>query len=148
MQWDLIAAAVEPAVIRVLNLGKEDVERMKGRSRVTFINETKRLLRDIADEDVDADLLTRAKWLRAAAGHHTRMPNKLIMFARYMKNKTGDAHRTADMRLLSYKIAVAYKELAGKLSKMGKLSQIQNDQSQTCWMNKVSKQKRKGSMTH
>ena len=68
---------------------------------------------DIADEYEDADLLTRAKWLRAAAGHHTRMANKHIMVARYMKNKTADAQRTAEMRLLSYKTAVTYKELAG-----------------------------------
>ena len=87
MQWYLITAAVEAAVIKVLNLGKEDVETIRGRSRITFSKKTKRLLRGIADEDEDADLLTRAKWLRAAAGHHTRMANELIMVARYMKTR-------------------------------------------------------------
>ena len=85
MQWDLIAAAVEAAVIKVFNLGKEDAEKMRGRSRVTFSKTAKRLRRDIASEGEDADLLTRAKWLRAVAGHHTRMANKLIMVVRYMK---------------------------------------------------------------
>ena len=117
MQWDLIVAAVEAAVIKVCNLGKEDAEQMRGRSRITFSRKTKRLLMDIADEADDADLLTRAKWLRTAAGHHTSMANKFISIVRYMKNKTGDAQRIAETRLLSYKTAIAYKELAGKLSK-------------------------------
>ena len=58
---------------------------MRGRSGITFSKKTKRLLRDIADEDENADLLTRAKWLRASVGHHTRLANKLIMVVRYMK---------------------------------------------------------------
>ena len=93
------------------------LEKMRGRSRITFNRTTKRLLRDIADEADDGDLLTRAKWLRTAAGHHTSMGNKLIAIARYMKSKTGDAQRIAETRLLSYKTAIAYKELAAKLSK-------------------------------
>lgn len=36
MQWDLIAAAVDAAVIKVFNRGKEDAEKMRGRSRITF----------------------------------------------------------------------------------------------------------------
>ena len=105
------------------------------------------MLRDIADDDEDADLLTRSEWLSAAAWHHARMANRLIMIARYMKNKTGDAQRTAEMRLLSYKIAVSYNELAGKLSKREKLSQAQKDQIITSWLAKASKQKRKASRT-
>ena len=87
MQWDLIAAAVEAAVIKVFTMGKEDAEQMRGKSRINFSKKTKRLLRDIADEDENADLLTIAKWLRAAVGHHTRMANKLIMVVRYMKTR-------------------------------------------------------------
>ena len=93
---------------------------MKGRSKVTFSNKAKRFLRDIADEEDDADLLTRAKWLRVAAGHYTTMANKLIMVARYMKNKTADAQRIAEIRLITYKTAIAYKGLAGRLSKREK----------------------------
>ena len=117
MQWDLVAAAVEAAVIKVFELGKGDAEQMRGRSRITFSKKTKRLLRDIVDEAEDVDMLTRAKWLRAAADHHTSMANKLISIARNMKNNTGDAQRLAETRLLSFKIALAYKELTGKLSK-------------------------------
>ena len=47
------------------------------------------MLRDLEDEDENADLLTRAKWLRAAAGHHTRLANKPITLARYMKKQNG-----------------------------------------------------------
>ena len=36
MQWDLIAAAVEAAVINVFNLGKEDAETMRGGSNIIF----------------------------------------------------------------------------------------------------------------
>ena len=118
---------------------------MRGRSRNTFSRKTNRLLRGIDEDDENADMVTRANWLRAAAGHHTRMANKLIMVTRYMKNKTGDVHRTAEMRLLSYKTAVAYNELAGKLSKREKLSLIQQDQFKTSWMNKASKQQGKES---
>ena len=52
---------------------------MRGRSRITFSRKTKRLLRGIEDDDENADLVTRAKWLRAAAGHHTRLANKREM---------------------------------------------------------------------
>ena len=114
MQWDLVAAAVEAAVSKVFELGKEDAGKIRGRSRITFSKKMKRLLRDIADEDENADLLTRANWLKAAVGHHTRLANKLIMVERYMKNKTGDVQRAAEIQLLSYKTAAAYKELAGK----------------------------------
>ena len=117
MQWDLIAAADEIAVIKVFELGKEEAEKMRGRSRITFSKQTKRLLRDIADEAEDEYLLTRAKWLAAAAGHHTSMGNKLIAIARYMKSKARDAQRTAEVRLLCHRTAAAYKELAAKLSK-------------------------------
>ena len=87
---------------------------MRGRYRITFRKKIKRLLRDIADEADDADLLTRAKWLRAAADHHANMANKLISIARYMKRriKTGDAQRIAETRLQHFKIALAYNELA------------------------------------
>ena len=61
MQWDLIAAVVEAAVINVFNLGKEDAEKMRGRSNITFMEQTKRMLRDIADEDEDAELLNIRK---------------------------------------------------------------------------------------
>lgn len=99
------------------------------------------MLRDIADEDEDADLITRAKWLRAAAGHHTRMANKLIMVVRYMENKTGDAQRAAEMRLLSYKTCRRVQRNTGKTEQQGKLSQTQKDPIEKCWLNEASKEK-------
>ena len=106
---------------------------MRGRSRITFSKKHKRLLRDLADEEEeDQDLLTRAKWLTAAAGHHTSLGNKLITIARYMKSKTVDPHRTAEVRLLCHKTAVAYKDIASNHGKRKQLTQSQKDNVQRC----------------
>ena len=51
MQWDLVAAAVEAAVIKHFKLGKEEAEKMRGRSRITFTKKHKRLLRDLEEEE-------------------------------------------------------------------------------------------------
>ena len=89
-------------------------------------------------------MVTRAKWLRAAAGHHTRLANKLINGVRYTKPKTGDAQRAAEIKGLSIKTTAAYKELAGKISKQEKLRQSQEDQIKESWTIKGSKQPGKG----
>ena len=88
--------------------------------------------------------MTRAKWLRATAGHLTRLANKLINVARYMKTKTGDAQRAAEIKVLSIKTIATYKELAGKLSKQEELTQSQKDQIRESWMSKRNKQPGKG----
>ena len=62
---------------------------MRGRSRITVSRKTKRLLRGIQEDKENADMVTRAKWLRAAAGHHARLANKLIHVVRYMKKQNG-----------------------------------------------------------
>ena len=80
------------------------------------------------EEEENADMVCRAKWLRAAAGHHTKLANKLINVARSMKTKTGDEQRTAEIKTLSIKTIAAYKELAAKLSKNEELAQSQKDQ--------------------
>ena len=41
MQSDLVAAAVEAAVIKVFELGKEDADKTRGRSRITFSKKPK-----------------------------------------------------------------------------------------------------------
>ena len=45
MQWDLVTDAVEAGVIKTFNLGKEEAEQMRGRSRITF---SKKLKKDAA----------------------------------------------------------------------------------------------------
>lgn len=87
--------------------------------------------------------MTRAKWLRAAAGHHTRLANILINVARYMESKTGDAQRAVEIKRLCLKTVAAYKELAGKLSKQENLTQSKKDQIKESWMAKGSKHKGK-----
>ena len=88
MQWDLIAAAVEEAVIKSFKLEGKEAKNMRGRSKITFNEKTKRLLKGMEEDEENADMVSRATWLRAAAGHHTRLANKLINVARYMKTKT------------------------------------------------------------
>ena len=84
-----MAAAVETAVIKFFKLEGKEAETMRGKSRITFSKKTNRLLRGIEEDDENADMVTRAKWLRATAGHHTRLANKLINVALYMKTKNG-----------------------------------------------------------
>ena len=71
---------------------------MRGRSKITFSKNTNRLFKGIEEDEENVDMVTRAKWLRAAAGHHTRLANKLINFVRYMKTEMGDAQRAADIK--------------------------------------------------
>ena len=42
MQWDLVTAAVEAAVIKTFDLGKEEAGNVRGRSRITFSNKLKK----------------------------------------------------------------------------------------------------------
>ena len=91
MQWDLIAAGVEEGVIEFFKLKWKEATKMKGCSKITFSKKSKRLLKGIEEEDSNADLVSRASWLRTAAGHHTKLANKLINLARIMKTRTSDA---------------------------------------------------------
>ena len=50
---------------------------MRGISRITFSKKTKILLRGIEEDEENADMVTIATWLRAAAGHHTRLVKNL-----------------------------------------------------------------------
>jgi tRNA threonylcarbamoyladenosine modification (KEOPS) complex Pcc1 subunit len=87
-QWDLIAAGVEEGVIECFELEGKEATKMKGRSRITFNKKSKRLLKSIEAEDSNADLATRAGWLRTVAGHHIKLANTLINVARTTKSKT------------------------------------------------------------
>lgn len=147
MQWNLVAAAVEAAVIKFFKLDGEDAEKMRGRSRITFSKKTKRLLICIEKDDGNADTVTRAKWLRTAAGHHTRLANKLINVVRYMKTKTGDAQRAAGIQRRSIKTIAAYTELTGNLSKQEKLTHNQKDQIKESWTAKGNTQSGRGDKT-
>ena len=117
---------------------------MKGRSNITSSKKTKRLLKGIEEDEENADMVSRAKWLRAAAGHHAKLANKLINVVRYMETQTGDEQRAAEIKMLSIKTIAMYKELAGKLSKQEELAQSQKDQTKKSWMSKRTKQLGKG----
>ena len=63
------------------------LSKMKGRSKITFKEETRNIPKGIDEEEENADLVTRAEWLRKVAEEHTAMGNKLINIARRMKIK-------------------------------------------------------------
>ena len=92
-------------------------------------------------------MVFRATWLRAAAGRHTKLANKLINVARYMKTKTGDEQKAIEIKTLSMETLEAYKELVAKLSKKEELAQSQKDQIEESWMTKRTKQKGKEKRT-
>ena len=116
MQWDLIVAAVEEGVIEFFELKGKEATKMKGRSKITFAKRTKRLLKGIEGEESNADLVSRASWLRAAAGHHTKLANRLINLARTMKPKVNDLAAEMDRQLVNKRTIKAYDELSARCS--------------------------------
>ena len=146
-QWDLIAAAVEEAVVKLFKLEGKEAKKMRGRSKITFNEKTKMLLKGMEEDEENADIVSRATWFRAAAGCRTKLANKLINVARYMKTKTGDEQKAIEIQTLSIKTFAAYKELVAKLSKKEELAQSQKDQIKESWMTKRTKQKGKEKRT-
>ena len=63
-----------------------------------FPARTNMLLKGIEEDEENAGMVTRATWLRATAGHHTRLANKLIHDAWCMTTKTGDVQRAAEIK--------------------------------------------------
>ena len=118
---------------------------MRGRSKITFSEKTKRLLKGMEDED--ADLVTKATWLGTAAGRHTRFANKLINVARRMKTKASNDQKASGNQTLIINTIEAYKELAAKLSKKEELAHAQEDHIKDSCMPKSSKQKNKKTRT-
>ena len=84
--WDLIAAATERANIIFHKLqGTKEATKMRGRSRISFADDTRNLLQK---QEVDAEgdeFETRANWLRGLADDHTIQGNRLTNVARRMK---------------------------------------------------------------
>ena len=119
---------MEEGVIDFFKLEGKEATKMKGRSKITFSKQTKRLLKGIEEEDMNADLVTRANWLRTAAGHHTGLANKLINVARSMKTKTSDALKASEKQTVNARTIEAYKELAVRFSKKAELTKDQKDQ--------------------
>ena len=83
--WDLIAAVVEEANIEVHGLKDAAATKMRGRSRITVKKRNKSILDGIDQLDQSAESASRANWLRAVAGTHARMGNRLVNIARRMK---------------------------------------------------------------
>ena len=142
MQWDLIAAGVEEAVIKFSKLEGKEATTMRGRSKITLNEKTKGLLKGMEDNDENADLVNRATWLSAAAGRHTRLANKLINVARCMKTKASNDQKASGHQMLNLITIKAYKDLAAKLSKKEEPARAQKDKIKESWMEKRSKQKK------
>ena len=133
MQRDLIAAGVEEGVIEFFKLEGKEATKLKGRSKIIFTKKSKRLLKGIEDDESNADLVSRASWLRAAAGHHTKLANRLINLARMMKPKGNDLAAEIDRQLVNGRTIKAYVDLAGRCSKKQTLTNDQKDQINENW---------------
>ena len=108
---------------------------MKGRSKIIFTKKSKRLLKGIEEDESNSDLVSRANWLRTAAGHHTKLANRLINLARTMKHKKDDDAAENDRQIVNGRTVNAYKELAGKCSRKKTLTSDQKDQIKENWKN-------------
>ena len=137
-QWDLIAAAVEEGVVGFFKLQGKEATKMRGRSKITFDNKSRRLLKDIEDDDTNDDLASRATWLRAAASCHTKLGNRLINLARTMQPSNNVATEM-DRQLVTGKTHRAYVDLATKCSKKGTLTDDQKSSIKTSWKGKREK---------
>lgn len=145
-QWDLIAAGVEEGVIDCFELEGKEATKMGGRSQITFNKKSKRLLKIIDAEEENADLATRAGWLRTVAGHHTKLANRLINVARAMKAKVGSEPK-AEAKLRTNEATLkAHKELAERGSKHENLTDNQKTIIKEGWKRKREKRKRERSM--
>ena len=140
-QWDLIAAGVEEGVIECFELEGKEATKMKGRSRITFNEKSKRLLKSIETDEGNEDLATRARWLRTAAGHHTKLANRIINVARTMKAKA-DSETKAEEKLRTNEVTVkAYKEVAERGSNQENLTDKQKAIIKEGWKRKREKKK-------
>ena len=142
-QWDLIAAGVEEGVIDFFKLQGKEATKMRGRSKITFDNKTKRLLQGIEDDEANADLVSRATWLRTAANCHTKLGNRIINLARTMK-PCNNAAAEMDRQKVTGNTAKAYVDLATKSCTKANLTEDQKKTIKANWKGKrqrVSKSK-------
>ena len=140
-RWDLIAAGVEEGVIDCFELEGKEATKMKGRSRITFNKKSKNLLKSIEADDSNADLATRAGWLRAAAAHHIKLANRLTNVARTM-NTRASSEAKAEEKLRTNEVTMrAYKELAERGSKQENLSDKQKAIIREGWKRKRERKK-------
>ena len=75
-QWDLIAPAVEEAIIKYLQLEGRQATRMRGRSRVSYRNEDREILQG-ADKQTDKQETNIIETLNKVAGIHAAQGNRL-----------------------------------------------------------------------
>lgn len=111
-------------------------------SQITFSKKSKRPLKGIEEEGSNADLATRAGWLRTTAGHHAKLANKLINVARTIKTKAINVAK-AEEKLKTNEVTMkTYKELAERGSKKENLSDEQKAIIKEGWKRKREKKKR------
>ena len=92
-------------------------------------------MKSIEADAENADLATRAGWLRTVAGYHTKLGNRLINVVRTMKAKEGE--KNTDEKLKTNEATMkAYMELAGRGSKQENLTDSQRDVIKTSWKRK------------
>ena len=97
-------------------------------------------MKSIEVDDSNADLATRAGWLRTAAGHHTKLSNRLNA-ARTMKTRASSEAKAEEKLRTNEATLKAYKDLAERGSKQENLSDKQKAIIREGWKRKRERNK-------
>jgi len=94
-QWDLIAAAVEDAIIKEFNLEGTQATRMRGRSKVAYRDEDREILRGIGSQASKQETDT-IQTLNKLAGIHATQGNRLHNIHLRMKSEHLRTHTNSN----------------------------------------------------
>ena len=94
-QWDLIAAAVEDAIINDFNLEGAQATRMRGRSKVAYRDEDREILRGIGHQE-DKQESDSIQTLNKLAGIHATQGNRLQNIHLRMKSAQARNHNNTN----------------------------------------------------
>ena len=137
-QWDLIAAAVEQAVIEFHQLKDAEAKKMRGRSRIMFQKKTKHVLQGNENE-VESEDDTRFKLLCRIASQHTQLGNKLKNIAKRMianAKQIANLSSIAENRKLNESTQQTYMMLANEIAAKKILTDQPKDQIKSNWHKK------------
>ena len=135
-QWDLIAAAAEDAIIEFYGLKGAEAKKMRGRSKITFQKKSTSTLQAVEKQPENADMVTRAKWLRKIAGQHAKLGNKLIVTARRIKAQgyhQQGGHDDGSNKTLIDATIHAYIKVSADQAKKHILTDKQKEQIRKTW---------------
>ena len=92
-QWDLIAAAVEDAIIKEFNFEGRQATRMRGRSKVPYRDEDREVLRGVGNKVDKQDII---ETYNKIAGMHAAQGNRLHNIHLRMKTDQARKHNNSN----------------------------------------------------